>query len=200
MGLFRRSGIGSGVRSADGRRPAAQAAPARQAVRETPPREAPREAPPKVRVANSLPAQYRRGRSAAALVALLALFVAMWGLNGHTTALGVMTLFGWSYAQGWLAHLVMTLIELSLPQIRPLLRGVPFYWGVVVILFLVVLAVGVFDVFSFTLWAYGFTGAAVTTQSATAAAIVGELFAIVPEPVIIALSVALWRLRQTAGG
>lgn len=182
---LRRLGLGSGVRTADGR-------PARM-------REAPRAAEPRPAGASSLPAQYRRGRSAAALVALLALFLAMWGLNGHTTALGVAALFGWNYTQGWFAHLVMTLIELSLPQIRPLLRGVPFYWGVVAILFIVVLAVGVFDVFSFTLWAYTTTGAAVTTESATAAAFAGEAFAIMPEPVIIALSVALWRLGQTAG-
>lgn len=149
---------------------------------------------------SGLPGQYRHGRSASALVTLLLLFGAAWGLNGHTTALIATELFGWTYAQGWALHAVMTVVELSLPLVLPLIRGVPHEGLVAALIGIATVLVGVFDVWSFASWAYGVTGAAVTVESAVVVTLVGELFSMAPEPVIVAMVVALWRLRRNTGG
>lgn len=146
------------------------------------------------RPGGSLPARYRRGRAAAALVALLVLFLAAWSLNGHTTAVGVGLLVPRaSYLGGWCAHVVLTLVELSVPVIRPYLRGAPVL--VLGMLYAVVVVVGVVDVGSFAVWALALVGGSGLLW-ASVATLAGEAIAIMPEPVIVALVVALWRLWQ----
>jgi hypothetical protein len=135
---------------------------------------------------------YQKGRAVAALVAFLLLFSALWWLNGHFTALTVVALFlGARYAQGWVVHIVLTLIELSLPTIRPYLRGAPFI--VYAILLLVLVVVGALDVGSSAVVVMALATRFGVTLGPIAATLIALPIAVVPEIVIISLAVAIWR-------
>jgi hypothetical protein len=161
-----------------------------------------------MRSGNSAPQveqEYNRVALALAIFATLCVFVALWGLNGYFTARTVvaggrlLALAFLTWGTGWLAHLVISLIERHLWRLRQHLRGGPFI--VTAAVYGVVLLVGVADVFTSVIGVLdlaaraGFDVQAFSTR--IVATVLAETIAILPEPVIIWLSVALYRVIKS---
>jgi hypothetical protein len=146
--------------------------------------------------------QYRRGRAAAGLAVFILLWGSLWFLNGYFTARSVVAIGAYrgltlSWGIGWLAHVIMTILELSVAFLSPYLQGVPRF--VLILLWLVALPFGVFDVGSS---AAGLLQLAqlVNIQPSlmvnSIATLLAEGIAIAPEPVIMWLIIALVRLAR----
>jgi hypothetical protein len=147
-------------------------------------------------------AEYNRVGLALSIFAALCFFAALWGLNGYFTArtvysLGVafsLPVFSWGV--GWLVHLVVSLIEHHLWRLRSAVGGAP---GIVLIgVYGLIVLVGVIDVFTSALAflllfdSLGLSATDPTVRFLCTA--LAEVIAIVPEPIIVWLAVALWRI------
>lgn len=146
--------------------------------------------------------QYRRGRAAASLAALIFIFGALFVLNGYFTVRAVLAFsaargLGLNVWAGILAHIVMAVVELSLIFASPHLRGMPLILRIIV--WLVVLPFGIFDVWSSTT---GLLDVAVRLHLTLMpwihiiTTVLAEGLAFAPEPIIIWLLVAFSRMAR----
>lgn len=147
-------------------------------------RRAPAQAPQRASVIN-----YRNGRAVVALFLFALFFGLLWLINGSFTAQFVMAVSGKDALVGWSVHLLLTAIEIAPAALAPFLRGLPR--RVVLVLWLLSLPFGIFDVLSSTVgvgpwlsWT-GATGAGANIQNVIAAEIIGFL----PEQMIMWLVV-----------
>ncbi len=147
-------------------------------------------------------AEYSRVRLALALLAALVLFVALWLLNGFFTArsvLAISALIGTSampWSVGWLVHIIITLLELAFWPFRDLLIKISAPRGVLWAMCGLAFLVGAADVLSSAVGFLGIfhSGALSATMISTALA---EAIAVGPEPIVVWLLVALWRVVRT---
>lgn len=136
--------------------------------------------------------QYTRTRAAIGLFIFLLVFGFGWILNGTFTATKVEQLGG-DIMWGWTLHLVQSAIELAPIFVAPFIKGVPR--TLLVVLWLISLPFGVFDVFSsadgmasWLRWT-GATGTVAHIQNT----VLGEVLAFLPEPMIVWLIKLLHR-------
>lgn len=122
---------------------------------------------------------YRQGRAAIALFIFILVFGLLWLANGEFTAEFVMAVTGRDAAVGWGMHLLITAIEIAPAVLAPFLRGLPR--RIVLVLWLLSLPFGVFDVLSSAVgvapwltWT-GATGPGAHLQNTVAAEIIGFL-------------------------
>ena len=149
--------------------------------------------------------EYNRAGLALAIFAALCFFCGLWGVNGYFTARtvrGVGLLFGvisLSWSAGWLVHVVVSLIEHHLWKLRKAVKSAPLVVHIAV--YCLIVLVGVLDVFTSTLAfltlfaTFGFSVIDPTVR--TVAVVLAEIIAIIPEPVIVWLSIALWRVMRS---
>lgn len=134
---------------------------------------------------------YQRSRAAVVLGIFILVFGFFWIVNGDFTATMVMALFRTTVEWGWAAHLLMSAIEVGPVFLRPFFQKVPR--SVLVVMWLLSLPFGVFDVFSSAVgigpW-FIWTGAAGVGADLQNTAL-AELVAFLPEPMILWLLVAL---------
>jgi hypothetical protein len=149
--------------------------------------------------------QYNRTGLALAIFAALFFFIALWGLNGYFTARTVRslgTLLGlsaFSWGSGWLVHVVVSLIEHHLFKLKEALGNAPAL--LIVVIYILIVVVGSLDVFTSTLAFLDlFSQAGLSPTNPTVrfvAVLFAEVIAIVPEPVIVWLCIALWRVTRS---
>lgn len=145
---------------------------------------------------------YNRAGLALAVFAALCFFGALWGVNGYFTARTVrsvgLVLFGAavSWGTGWLVHVVISVIEHHLWRLRHAVSGAPL--TVVVGVFALIILVGVLDVltstFAFLLLFASFGLPIADPTVRFSSVVLAEVIAIIPEPIIVWLIVALWRV------
>lgn len=144
--------------------------------------------------AAAAPAGYRKTRAIVALALLIWFFSGIWILNGELTSQFVQQLTGRGPEYGWAAHLLITAIEIAPAILAPFLADAPA--RLKFILWLISLPFGVFDVLSSAVGVAPYlafthtSGIYQYTQNTIAAEIIG----FVPEPMILLLLVALWRV------
>ena len=147
--------------------------------------------------------QYKRGRAAGGLTMFILLWSALWLLNGYFTARTVVAggmhfSLGLGWGAGWLTHIVLALIELSIIFITPYLRDAPLF--IVILLWIVALPFGIFDVGSSTIGLSQFFTASLHIPPSliltSICTVLAEGIAIAPEPVIIWLIIALVRVTR----
>ena len=146
--------------------------------------------------------QYNRIGLALAVFAALCFFCVLWGVNGFFTARTVRNigpLLGFasmSWGAGWLVHIVVSLIEHHLWRLRHAVGGAPS--TVVIGTFALILLVGILDVLTSTfafLLLFVSLGADLSDPSTRFVSVMlAEIIAIIPEPIIVWLAVALWRV------
>jgi hypothetical protein len=152
--------------------------------------------------ANTIQREYNRVGLALAVFAALCFFVSLWGLNGYFTSRTVRSigllfhLQGVSWGAGWLVHVIVSLIEHHLHRLREAVNNAPGF--VLVGVYCLIILVGVLDVLTsalaFLILFHSF-GFSVTDPSVRFTSIVlAEIIAIIPEPLIVWLAVALWRV------
>jgi hypothetical protein len=151
---------------------------------------------------NDVAQEYNRVGLALAIFAALCFFCALWGLNGYFTARTIRGLgqtfeiASLSWGVGWLVHIVVSLIEQHLWRLREAVAGAPRF--VLVGVYCLIILVGVVDVLTSALAflelfsSAGFSVLDPTTR--VISTILAEVIAILPEPVIIWLAIALWRV------
>lgn len=134
---------------------------------------------------------YRQTRAVIALLVFILVFAFLWLFNGELTARFVMALTGTSAGAGWSVHLVITVVEIAPAILAPYITGMPR--RLVVVLWLLSLPFGVFDILSSTIgvapyfaWT-GASGLGAHLQNVVLAEIIGFL----PEQMIMWLLVAL---------
>jgi hypothetical protein len=153
---------------------------------------------------NSVEQEYNRVGLALAIFAALCLFCALWGLNGYFTARTVrnaaysLFLVSLSWGIGWLVHIIVSLIEHHLWRLREALGNTPRF--VLVGVYALIIVVGVLDVLTSTLaflLLFDSLGLSVLDPSVRVmSTIFAEIIAIIPEPTIVWLVVALWRILR----
>lgn len=146
--------------------------------------------------------EYNRVGLALAIFAALCFFVALWCLNGYFTARTVYSLglnfsiATLSWGTGWLTHIVVSLIEQHLWRLRTSLENMPRF--VLLGIYALIILVGVIDVLTSSLaflLLFNSMGLSPTEPTLRFACVVlAETIAILPEPVIVWLAVALWRV------
>lgn len=152
--------------------------------------------------------EYNRVGLALSIFAALCFFVALWGLNGYFTARTITGLGEHfqlpflSWGAGWLVHVVVSLIEQHLWKLRSTLGGAP---GVVLVgIYWLIVVVGTIDVLTSSLAFLALFASvgqsASDTNIRTLSTLLAEVIAIVPEPIIVWLAVALWRVIRDEGG
>jgi len=146
--------------------------------------------------------EYNRVSLALAIFATLCFFCALWGINGFFTARAVASAGTWlhvaalSWPIGWLIHIIVSLIEQHLWRLREHLQSAPpaVYIGV----YTLIVVVGVLDVFTSALsillliTSVGLSPTAV--PMIVISTLLSEVIAIFPEPVIVWLTVTLYRV------
>lgn len=135
---------------------------------------------------------YQRSRAATVLFVFVLVFGGAWVLNGTFTAEQVEHLGG-STSSGWAIHLTMSVIEVAPVILAPFFRDVPRW--LVVVLWLLSLPFGIFDVYSSAVAIaslLGGMGIAGLLQSALST-ILGEVLAFLPEPMLLWLVVLIHR-------
>jgi len=148
--------------------------------------------------------QYNRVGLALAVFASLCFFTALWVLNGYFTSRTIYRLgqshdlVFLSWGTGWLIHLVISLIEQHLWKLRTAVGGAP---GIVLVaVYTLVVIVGVVDVLTSSLAFLELLATArfspIMPATHLIATLLSEVIAIIPEPLIIWLSIALWRIVQ----
>jgi hypothetical protein len=151
---------------------------------------------------NTVEREYNRVGLALAIFAALCLFSALWGVNGYFTARTVYSLghllsvSSLSWAAGWLVHIVISLIEQHLWKLREAVSNAPCF--ILVGVYCLIVTVGVLDVFTsalafLSLFA-SFGLPAVDPSVRFVSTVLAEIIAIIPEPIIVWLIVALWRV------
>jgi hypothetical protein len=150
----------------------------------------------------SIESEYNRIGLALAIFAALCLFCALWGLNGYFTSRTVrsigmlLRLEGVSWGAGWLVHVIISLIEHHLHRLRAALGHAPRL--LVVGVYCLIIAVGVLDVLTSALaflLLFSSLGMSPTDPSVRFLCVVlSEIIAIIPEPLIVWLAVALWQV------
>jgi hypothetical protein len=146
--------------------------------------------------------EYNRVGLALAIFAALFFFVALWAVNGYFTArtvraagqlLGIAAL---SWGAGWLTHIVISLIEHHLWRLRETVSNAPRF--VLLGVYCLIIFVGVLDVLTSALaflLLFSSFGLSVTDPTVRFVSVVlAEVIAIIPEPLIVWLCVALWRV------
>jgi hypothetical protein len=146
--------------------------------------------------------QYNRVGLILAIFAALWFFVALWALNGYFTAstvravgllLGATSV---SWGVGWLVHIIVSLIEQHLWKLRAALGNAPL--PILAAIYGLIIFVGVLDVLSSALAFLVFfnsLGLLVTDPSVRFASVVlSEIIAILPEPIIVWLFLALYQV------
>lgn len=134
---------------------------------------------------------YRQTRATIALMCFILVFAFLWLFNGELTARFVMGVTGKPATWGWSTHLIITVVEIAPAILAPYLREMPR--RLVVVLWLISLPFGIFDVLSsavgvgpYFLWT-GLTGVKAHSQNVVLAELIGFL----PEQMIMWLLVAL---------
>ena len=146
--------------------------------------------------------EYNRVGLGLAIFAAFCFFCALWALNGYFTARTVKAigdtfhLTALSWGVGWLVHLIVSLIEHHLWKVRHAASGTP---GVVIVgVYGLIILVGVVDVLTSSLAfldlfrSVGFSIVDPTTH--VVSTVLAEVITILPEPVIVWLGIALWRV------
>jgi hypothetical protein len=146
--------------------------------------------------------EYNRVGLALSILAALCFFLALWGLNGFFTArtvvgLGIsLNIAALSWGAGWLVHIVVSLIEHHLWRLRRAVAGAPGF--VLLGVYGLIIAVGVIDVLTSAIaFLYLFETVGLSAMDSTLrliSTVLAEVIAILPEPTIVWLSVALWRV------
>jgi hypothetical protein len=158
-----------------------------------------RRRPPATRTRAAAPREttYRKGRAFVGLAVLVFLFAFIWIVNGAWTAAFVSTTWRTTMDTGWSVHLVVSAFEMTGAYVRPWLVGLP-QW-VYIIIVAISLPLGVLDCLSsavgiapWLVWT-GATGVVAHFQNTLAALLVGFL----PEPMIVMLLVAIWRIYRS---
>jgi hypothetical protein len=146
--------------------------------------------------------EYNRVGLALAIFAALCFFCALWAVNGYFTSRTVRSigllfhLQGVSWAAGWLVHVVVSLIEHHLHRLREAVSNAPRF--VLVGVYCLIVLVGVLDVLTSALAflllfsSIGFSATDPTVRFVSV--VLAEVIAIIPEPIIVWLCVALWRV------
>lgn len=139
---------------------------------------------------------YRQTRATIVLMFFVLVFGFLWLFNGELTARFVMGLTEKPATWGWSAHLIITVVEIAPAILAPYLKGVPRW--LVIVLWLLSLPFGVFDVLSsavgvmpYFTWT-GLTGVQQHTQNV----VIAELIGFLPEQAIFWLSVALGKVLK----
>jgi hypothetical protein len=147
-------------------------------------------------------AEYNRVGLSLAIFAALCFFASLWLLNGYFTARTVVglgratdTAF-LSWGTGWLLHIIVSLIEQHLWKLRGTLGGAP---GIVLVgVYALIIGVGTIDVLTSTLaFLLLFDGLGLPATDGSIrfiSTLLAEVIAIIPEPIIVWLAIALWRL------
>jgi hypothetical protein len=151
---------------------------------------------------NTVEQEYNRVGLALAIFAALCLFCALWGLNGYFTARTVrnaaysLFLVSLSWGIGWLIHIIVSLIEHHLWRLREAIGNAPRF--VLLGVYALIVLVGVLDVLTstlaFLLLFDSFGISALDPSVRVASILFAEVIAIIPEPIIVWLTVALWRI------
>lgn len=159
-----------------------------------------RREPPKQEVVAD--GQYNRVGLIMAIFSALWFFTALWGLNGYFTASTVRSvgiLLGassFSWGAGWLVHIVISIIEHHLHKLRAAVGNAPPI--VLVSIYGLIIFVGVLDVLSSSLaflLFFNSMGLSPTDPSIRFASVVlAEVIAILPEPLIVWLFLALYQV------
>jgi hypothetical protein len=146
--------------------------------------------------------EYNRVGLALAVFAALCLFCALWAVNGYFTARTVraagqlLRIAALSWGAGWLVHVVISLIEHHLWRLREALGNAPRF--VIVGVYCLIILVGVIDVLTSAvafLLLFNSLGFPLLDRSVIiTSTILAEIIAIIPEPIIVWLVVALWRV------
>lgn len=145
---------------------------------------------------------YNRVGLALAVFSALCFFLALWGVNGFFTARTVRSIGLLFHAEtiswgaGWLVHVVVSLIEHHLWRLREALGNAPRFVAIGV--YCLIIIVGTLDVltsaFAF-LALFASIGLSPTDPTIRfVSTLLSEVIAILPEPVIVWLSVALYRV------
>jgi hypothetical protein len=146
--------------------------------------------------------EYNRVGLALAIFAALCFFGALWGVNGYFTARTVRTVGHFlqvsslSWGSGWLTHIVISLIEQHLWRLREAVSNAPRF--VLVGVYCLIVGVGIVDVLTSAiafLLLFSSLGLSLTDPTVRFVSVVlAEIIAIIPEPIIVWLVVALWRV------
>jgi hypothetical protein len=146
--------------------------------------------------------EYNRVGLALSILAALCFFLALWGLNGFFTARTVvglgnsLNIAALSWGAGWLVHIVVSLIEHHLWRLRQAVAGAPGF--VLLAVYGLIIAVGVIDVLTSTIaFLFLFETVGLSAMDSTLrliSTVLAAVIAILPEPTVVWLSVALWRV------
>jgi hypothetical protein len=140
--------------------------------------------------------EYNRVGLALSLFAALCFFSALWFVNGFFTARTIVTLSGLSWGAGWLAHIVISLIEHHLWRMRATVSRMPR--AVLLGIYALIICVGIADVLTSAIaFLMLFAGAGISpvdTTTQIVSIVLAETIAILPEPTIVWLTIALWRV------
>jgi hypothetical protein len=149
--------------------------------------------------------EYNRVGLALAVFAALCFFIALWAVNGYFTARTVRTIgtllriTSISWGAGWLVHVVVSLIEHHLWRLREAVDNAPRF--VILGVYCLIFLVGLLDVLTSALaflLLFDAIGLSATDPSIRfVSTLLAEVIAIIPEPIIVWLSVALWRVVRS---
>lgn len=146
--------------------------------------------------------QYNRVGLILAIFAALWFFTALWSLNGYFTASTVRSvglalgLSSISWGTGWLVHIVTSIIEHHLYKLRTAAgQAPPVIW---IGIYGLIIFVGVLDVLSsalvFMLFFHSLGLSATDPSVRFASVVLAEVIAILPEPIIVWLFLALYQV------
>src|SRR6266508_3178185 len=143
--------------------------------------------------------EYNRVGLALAIFAALCLFCALWGLNGYFTSRTVRSIglflhiSSISWGAGWLTHVIISLIEQHLWRLREAVENAPRF--VVLGVYCLIVLVGVIDVltsaFAFLSLFASLGMSPVDPTIRFVSTVLAEVIAILPEPLIVWLAIAL---------
>jgi len=141
---------------------------------------------------------YRQMRAAVGLAILLLVFGFVWIINGSFTA-GMVLGLGGTLTWGWALHFTNSALEVLPVFLAPFLRSLTVPRGIVVVIWVLSLPFGVFDVLSSAIgvrsW-FLWTGAQGVIQH-TQNTLLAEGIAFLPEPMIIWLFLALYTVLRS---
>jgi len=149
--------------------------------------------------------EYNKVGLALAIFAALCLFCALWGVNGYFTSrtvhsIGIFLHLSFiSWGVGWLVHVIISLIEEHLWKIREAVDNAPRF--VLLGVYCLIVIVGVLDVLTSALAflaLFASLGMSPTDPSIrVVSTVLAEIIAILPEPLIVWLAIALWRILKS---